>query len=87
MSTIAVEHQMALWMVDDVPARMVYAAKRWRITDTPTRLRHSVWTAPRESSLGLYGWRFQGTDEDGLSLVFDVYKAEDGWHVHRAYDY
>lgn len=87
MGTIAVEHQMTLWMVDDIPARMVYAGKRWRITDTPTRLRHSVWTAPRESSLGLYGWRFQGTDEDGLSLIFDVYKAEDGWHVHRAYDY
>lgn len=87
MDTIAVEHQMTLWMVDDVPARMVYAGKLWLITDTPTRLRHSVWTAPRESSLGLYGWRFQGTDDNGLSLIFDVYKAENGWHVHRAYDY
>lgn len=60
---------------------------RWRITDTPTRLRHSVWTAPPGASLGLYGWRFQGTDDNGLSLVFDVYKAENGWHVHRAYDH
>jgi len=87
MGAIAVEHQITLCMVDGVPARMVYAGKRWRITDTPTRLRHSVWEAPRASSLGLYGWRFQGTDEDGLSLIFDVYKGEDGWHVHRAYDY
>lgn len=87
MDTISVEHQMTLWMVNDVPARMVYAGKRWLITDTPTRLRHSVWTAPAESSLGLYGWRFQGTDDNGLSLIFDVYKAEDGWHVHKAYDY
>ncbi|MGO2746211.1 hypothetical protein [Microbacterium sp.] len=87
MNTIAVEHQVTLWLVDDVPVRMVYAGRRWRITDTPTRFRHSIWTAPRESSTGLYGWRFQGTNEDGLSLIFDVYKAEDGWHVHRAYDY
>lgn len=39
-----------------------------------------------EPNRGLYGWRFQGTDETGLSLVFDVYKGEDDWHVHRCYD-
>ncbi len=39
-----------------------------------------------EPHTGLYGWRFQGTDESGRSFVFDVVKAEDGWHVHRAYD-
>jgi len=36
----------------------------------------------------LYGpvrWRFQGTNDEGLSLVFDVYKAEDDWRVHRTY--
>lgn len=86
MDTVAIEHQVTLWMVDDVPARMVYAGKRWRVTDTPTRLRLSIWTVPRESNTGLYGWRSQGTDEEGLSLVFDVYKAEDRWHVHRGYD-
>lgn len=73
-------------MVDDIPARMVFAGRRWTVTDTPTRLRHSIWTAPREESAGLYGWRFQGTDDDGRSLVFDVFKAEDGWHVHRSYE-
>ncbi|MFF1540675.1 hypothetical protein ACFVWL_11395 [Microbacterium sp. NPDC058269] len=41
---------------------------------------------PLEQQAGLYGWRFQGTDEDGQSLVFDVFRAEDGWHVHRSYD-
>lgn len=73
-------------MVDDIPTRMVFAGRRWRVTDTPTRLRHSIWSAPVEQHAGLYGWRFQGTDEDGQSLVFDVFRAEDGWHVHRSYD-
>ncbi|TFV85576.1 hypothetical protein E4V99_08765 [Microbacterium sp. dk485] len=72
-------------MVNDVPACMVCAGRRWRVTDTPTRLRESVWTAPLEDHHGLYGWRFQATDTAGESLVFDVYRAEDGWHVHRAY--
>jgi hypothetical protein len=72
-------------MVDDIPSRMVFAGRRWRVSDTPTRLRHSIWTASPDQNHGLYGWRFQGTDDDGLSLVFDVFKGEDGWHVHRSY--
>lgn len=87
MDATRIEHVATLWMVDDIPARMIYAGRRWRVTDTPTRLRHSSWTVPLdEPRHGLYGWRFQGTDDDGVSLVFDVYKAEDGWHVHRCYD-
>ena len=86
MSTVTVEHAPTLWLVNDIPERMVYAGRRWRVTDTPTRLRHSVWNAPLEPHTGLYGWRFQGTNEDGLSLVFDVYKGEDDWQVHRSYD-
>ena len=75
-----------LWMVDDIPLRMVFAGLRWRVSDTPTRLRDSVWSAPQESHAGLYGWRFQGTNENGCSMIFDVFRAEDGWHVHRTYD-
>lgn len=86
MDTAAAEQQVTLWMVDDLPSRMVFAGRRWRVSDMPTRLRHSGWSvAPGEARSGLYGWRFQGTDEDGLSLVFDVYRVEDGWHVHRTY--
>ncbi|QNA92702.1 hypothetical protein G4G29_10520 [Microbacterium sp. Se63.02b] len=87
MDTPTIEHVATLWMVKDIPTRMVYAGRRWRVTDTPTRLRHSSWTLPLdEPHHGLYGWRFQGTDEAGISFVFDVYKGEDGWHVHRTYD-
>lgn len=73
-------------MVDDIRARMVFAGRRWTVTDMPTRLRHPVWAATPGSHTGLYGWRFQGTDDDGFSLIFDVCRGEDGWHVHRSYE-
>ncbi|AKV85271.1 hypothetical protein AKG07_02065 [Microbacterium sp. CGR1] len=75
-----------IWMVDDIPSRMVFAGRRWKVSDTPTRLRDSIWSAAPESERGLYGWRFQGTDDEGHSLVFDVFRGEDGWHVHHSYD-
>ncbi|WP_231868252.1 hypothetical protein [Microbacterium sp. CH1] len=53
----------------------------------PARLRHSNCSVPLgEAHSGLYGWRFQGTDDDSRSLVFDVYRAGYSWHVHRTYD-
>lgn len=85
MSAVSIEHQATVWLVDDIPVRMLYAGQRWRITDTPTRLRESVWTAPLEKQTGLYGWRFQATSEAGDSYVFDVYRAETDWHVHHRY--
>ncbi|MEV4666349.1 hypothetical protein [Microbacterium sp. LWO12-1.2] len=80
------EHPVTLWLNNDIPERMVYRGRRWRVTDTPTRLRHSVWSTGLEPGRGLYAWRFQGTNDEGLSFVFDVYKAEEDWHVHRSYD-
>lgn len=85
MNVETIEQSATLWLVNDIPSRMFFAGRRWRVSDTPTRLRHSVWSVPLRHSHGMYGWRFQGTDVDGLSLVFDVFKGEDGWHVHRAY--
>lgn len=81
----ALEHDVTLWMVDDVPVRMFYAGRRWRVSDTPTRLRESIWATEPGRRRGLYGWRFQATDDDGIALVFDVYRAETEWHVHHAY--
>lgn len=86
MTVSITDRDVTLWMVNDVPVRMVYAGRRWRITDAPTRLRESVWSAPLEPGRGLYGWRFQGTAPDGESVVFDVYRGEFDWHVHRAYE-
>jgi hypothetical protein len=85
MSDVAVEHELTVWLVNDIPSRIFYAGRRWRITDTPTRIRESIWTAPLQHHDGLYGWRFQATDERGESFVFDVYPTEYDWHVHRTY--
>jgi hypothetical protein len=84
MAALETEHDVTIWMVDDMPTRMVYAGRRWRITDVPTRLRDSIWGAGGDRR-PLYGWRFQATDTAGESFVFDVYREESGWHVHRAY--
>lgn len=85
MTDLAIEHELTLWMEDDIPVRMFYAGRRWRVSDTPTRLRESIWASPGRSPGGLYGWRFQGTDDAGASFVFDVYRRADGWHVHHIY--
>ena len=85
MTDVAIEHDVMLWMEEDVPVRMFYGGRRWRVSDTPTRLRESIWSISVHSPRGLYGWRFQGTDQAGESLVFDVFRAEGGWHVHHAY--
>lgn len=85
MSTVDVEHELTLWMSDDIPSRMFYAGRRWRVTDSPTRLRHSIWDNV-DRTAALYGWRFQATDESGATFVFDVYRERDGWHLHHSYD-
>ncbi|WP_258184260.1 hypothetical protein [Microbacterium foliorum] len=73
-------------MVDDIPARMMFAGRRWKVSDTPTRLRSSIWNAPLGPHRKLDGWRFPATDEAGRSFVFDVFRGEGGWHVHHSYD-
>ena len=84
MAALDIEPDVPIWMVDDIPARMVYAGRRWRITDVPTRLRDSIWGAGGDRR-PLYGWRFQATDTTGECFVFDVFPEESGWNVHRAY--
>lgn len=85
MSSTSIEPEATLWLVNDTPTRMLYAGKRWRVTDTPTRLREAVWALPLEGPRSMYGWRFQASDEQDTSVVFDVYQEDHGWHVHRAY--
>jgi hypothetical protein len=85
MVDVTVEHEATLWMAGEVPVRMFYGGRRWRVSDIPTRLRESVWATAGRPSTGLYGWRFQATDETGETFVFDVFKTETGWHVHHAY--
>jgi hypothetical protein len=85
MIEVAVEHDLTLWFENDVPTRMFYANRRWRITDMPTRIRDSVWSIRPGTGRGFYGWRFQATDEAENTYVFDVYPDAEGWHVHHTY--
>lgn len=52
------------------------SGRRWRVTDTPTRLRDSIWAASPGERGGLYGLRFQAADDDNESVVLDVYKTK-----------
>lgn len=84
MRATLVERDAVIWMHDEVPSRMIFAGRRWRVTDTPTRLRSSIWEI-RDSGGAMYGWRFQATDDSGEVLVFDVYQDAEHWHVHGMY--
>jgi hypothetical protein len=75
---------VALWFVNDVPARLVYADERYRVTDTPTRLEDE--NPEMAQRLNLTGWRFQGTNEVGRSTMFDVRRNGDQWRLIRTYD-
>lgn len=72
-------------MVNDIPARLVYAGHRWRVTDTPTRLTEPVWALPLHGPRHMFGWRFQATDDTGRSFAFDIFRDEHDWHVHHTY--
>jgi hypothetical protein len=55
------------------PRRLVWGGHRYRVSDQPTpladyideRITHPVVSPP-------FGWRFQGTDEEKNTRVFDV---------------
>jgi hypothetical protein len=84
---------VAIWFdAGDVPVRMVWAGRRYRVTDTPTRLGPEpellISPALTHPPLPLTGWRFQGTTDDGESLIFDVKRASihSRWELIRVID-
>jgi hypothetical protein len=68
-----------------VPSRVVWEGRRYRVSDSPTRLEpdYELITHPPL----LNGWRFQGTSDDGESRVFDVLFSESRqeWRLLRVY--
>jgi hypothetical protein len=80
--------EVAVWTTPrGVPQRLVWNGIRYRVTDTPTRLEpdYSALTHPPPS---LDGWRFQGSDDSGTTLVFDVRLDVDSrvWRLIRVYE-
>jgi hypothetical protein len=75
---------ITVWLVNGRPARVVHDGTRYRVTDRPTRLEDE--NPELAYRLGLSGWRFQGTDEQGLSHMFDIRRNSDDWSLIRVYD-
>jgi hypothetical protein len=86
-----------VWTSDSgEPQRLVWRARRYRVTDMPTSLvGPSDWWGPfagQEISpgrvpLSIWGWRFQASaDDDGETHVFDVTHDGEHWHVLRVFD-
>ncbi|MCU1580029.1 MAG: hypothetical protein JWP19_2233 [Rhodoglobus sp.] len=74
-----------LWLVDERPVRLVHEGKRYRVTDEPTRLEDD--NPELAYRLGFSGWRFQGTDGNDVSHMFEVRRGHgDEWRLLRIYD-
>ncbi|MWB98393.1 hypothetical protein [Agromyces seonyuensis] len=87
---ISTGEEVALWLVDDRPARLVWGGRRWRVSDQPTPLhQRAEWLPPMltHAPEPRIGWRFQATAvDDGESVVVDVVATEGGeWRIDRVY--
>lgn len=68
-----------------VPVALEWHARRYRVTDEPTRIEDALGTLLTHP-LPVRGWRFQGTSGDGAeTLVFDVLLHGGAWHVVKTY--
>ena len=76
-----------VWWERGVPDRMVWRERRWRVSDSPTRLTAtaeylpSAMTHAPESTVGL---RFQVSSGDYV-VVVDIAPDGDGWVVARTW--
>jgi hypothetical protein len=68
-----------------VPERMLWEGTCYQVTDTPTRLELDL-DAVTHLAILPTGWRFQGTNETGDCLVFDVVSVDgQSWRVLNTY--
>lgn len=74
---------IALWLEEGIPARMVWRGERWRVSDTPTPLCETVYLT--HPMVRRAGWRFQGTNGQGDCHVFDVQAYGDRWRLIGVY--
>ncbi|WP_394552288.1 hypothetical protein ACDF64_15645 [Agromyces sp. MMS24-JH15] len=92
----AVRELVEVWTDDGgAPVRMVWRARRFRVSDTPTTLvGPAAWwapfsghdAAPGHPPLTIAGWRFQATADDGETHVFDLERVDGRWRVLRVFD-
>ncbi len=75
---------LRVWFEGGVPYGLVWEGRYYRVTDTPTRLEDELLGLTHP--LDLIGWRFQGTDDDEVSRMFDIRRFGDAWGVVRVYE-
>ena len=71
--TLLMDTRITVWFERDVPYGLIWEGRHYRVTDTPTRLEDQT------------GWRFQGSDDDELTRVFDIVKSGAQWEMLRVY--
>lgn len=80
---------LTIWLVNDVPSRLVWRGTRWRIVDTPTPIGSdddAIWhPALTHPPAGWSGWRFAATDGHE-TRVLDVRPYGSHWQLLAAYD-
>ncbi|MGL4339299.1 MAG: hypothetical protein ACRCSP_02585 [Rhodoglobus sp.] len=75
--TLLHDNLTTVWFEGGVPYGIVWEGRHYRVTDTPTHL--------DEPHTDLAGWRFQGTDDDETSRMFDIRRRGTNWDVVRVY--
>ncbi|MRG58604.1 hypothetical protein GE115_01760 [Agromyces sp. CFH 90414] len=77
------------------PQRLVWRARRFRVTDRPTpRVGPAEWwqpfaahdVSPGREPLAIAGWRFQASTDDGETHVFDVDHDGTRWLLLKVFD-
>ena len=70
------------------PERLVMGGTRYRVSDTPTVLESGYDLAATHPLDVPAAWRFQGTDEDGHSLMFEMrpLALRNEWLLLRTYE-
>ena len=79
--TLVNDSLTTVWFEGGVPYGLIWEGRHYRVTDTPTHLDEP----PLREDDHSQGWRFQGTDDDELSRMFDVVRDGTDWHVVRVY--
>ena len=88
MTVLTAADPATVWMSEGVPARLVWRGRPYVVTDMPTAIRQPTdFFGATHTPERLVGFRFQGTDAEGGSRIFDVHGSPaEGWHVVAYYD-
>jgi hypothetical protein len=80
---------ITVWTDDrGAPKRIVIGNSRYRVSDTPTVLESGYDLAATHPVDVAPAWRFQGTDDDGHSLMFEARPvgSRTEWLLLRTYE-